>query len=322
MGIKTVKLKADEYFTIDDIKPIPYFLIGGRGTGKSWLAKHYVKDMVLDSDFAKKYLYVRINRNEIPTHDSWLMESGITESLPFDASDVQIKRGIPFAGAVSLEYVIPTGVEKQHIGYVASLETSALVKSGVYDDVGCIVFEEFLRRGLSAKQVDDYCFNFMEMIETVCRDREIPIFFIANTLNAFNPLMNAFNDYQVIKIFSENRRKNIAKGMFSDYLQGEQYTTADYDIRDFDYLFTLKCGNQPLSFYADRFTHKDILITSSNNNSKERLDLVYALQRDFLYSFSALKFLFDNDKTEVYFYSNIDSIKLKIRNKLTALLNL
>lgn len=322
MGIKTVKLKADEYFHLDEVLPLPYFLIGGRGTGKSYLVKEFTKNMVIESDFQKKYMYVRINKNEIPTHDSWLMESGITESLPFPATECVIKRGKPFAGAVSLEYMTLDGAESKHIGYVASLESSALVKSAVYEDVGCIIFEEFLRRGMNAKAIENYCFNFMEMIETVCRDREIPIFFIANTLNAYNPLLSAFNDYQVIKIFSEPRRKNIAKGMFSDYLTGEKYTTENYNIQDFDYLFTLKVDDIFLSFHADRFTHKDILVTNARGNKKERLDIVYALQRDFLYSFSAMKFLFDNDKTEVFFYTQIERVKLKIRNRLTALLNL
>lgn len=320
--IKTVKLKADEYFTLDEVLPIPYFLIGGRGTGKSYLVKEYVKNMLLDSDFNNKYLYVRIGRNEIHTHDSWLQESGITESLPFDYESCEIKRGKPYAGAVSLEYILPTGKEQKHIGYVASLETSALQKSGYYADVQCIVFEEFIRRGMNAKQIENYCFTFMELIETVMRDREIPIFFIANTLNAYNPLLNAFNDYQVIKIFSEPRRKNIAKGAFADYLQGELYTTENYNIEDFDYLFTINLDGKKMSFYADRFTHRDILVTNANSTKKERLDLLYVLQREFLYNFAALKFLFDSDKTEVYFYTNIDTIKLKIRNKLTTALNL
>lgn len=322
MAIKTVKLKSDEYFTLDKVLPIPYFLIGGRGTGKSYLVKNYVKDMLFASNFDRKYLYVRINRNEIPTHDSWLMESGITTELPFDAADCIVKRGKPFAGAVSLEYTLPTGTEQKHIGYVASLETSALVKSGVYADVDCIVFEEFIRRGMNASQIESYCFNFMEMVETVCRDREIPIFFIANTLNAYNPLLNAFKEYQVIKIFSEPRRKNIAKGMFADYLQGEKYTTENYNIDDFDYLFTIKLERGYQSYYVDRFSHRDILVTSANNNMKGRHDLVFVLQREFLYNFSAMKFLFDSDKTEVYFYTNIETIKLKIRNKLTSILNL
>lgn len=322
MGIRTVKLKSDEYFTLDEVLPIPYFLIGGRGTGKSFTVKDYIKTMLLESNFDKKYLYVRISRNEIHTHDSWLQESGITDQLPWDYSDCVIKRGKPYAGAVSLEYSLPTGTEQKHIGYVASLETSALQKSGFYADVGCIVFEEFIRRGMNAAQIENYCFTFLELIETVMRDREIPIFFIANTLNAYNPLLNAFNNYQVIKIFSEPRRKNIAQGKFASYLQGELYSTDDYNIEDFNYLFTLNFGGRYLSMYADRFTNRDILVTNANSNKQERLDIVFALQREFLYNFATLKFLFDSDKTEVFFYTNIDAVKLKIRNKLTALLKL
>lgn len=320
--IKTVKLKADEYFHLDEVKPIPYFLIGGRGTGKSYFVKNYVRDMVLESNFTKKYLYVRINKNEIHTHDSWMQESGITDMLPFDGEGCIIKRGKPYAGAVSLQYVLPTGTENKQIGYVASLETSALQKSGYYEDVGCIVFEEFIRRGFNAKAIEDYCFTFMELIETVMRDRKIPIFFIANSLNAYNPLLTAFKEYQVIKIFSEKRRENISDGVFASYLQGELYSTDDYNIADFDYLFTIKADDRYLSFYADRFLHRDILVTNANSTKSERVDIVNALQRDFLYNFSAMKYLFDNDRTEVFFYTNVDLIKTKIRSKLVNLLNL
>lgn len=320
--IKTIKLKSNEYFTLEHVEPVPYFLIGGRGTGKSYTVKNYVKKMLFDSNFERKYLYVRINRNELPTHDSWLEESNICNEMPFDCDNVQIKRGKPFAGATSLIYTLPTGEEQKHIGYVASLETSALIKSAVYSDVDCIIFEEFIRRGMSQKLIDAYCFSFMELIETVMRDRKIPIFFIANTLNAFNPLMNVFEEYYVYKIFSEKRRENLKDGIFTRYLQGELYTTNNYNIDDFAYLTTIKMSNgQYLSFYCDKYYFRDILVTSKNNTQDGRLDLFYMLQRDFMYNFSTMSFIFDNDKTEVFFYSNIDAIKLKIRNKLTKLTN-
>lgn len=318
--IKTIKLTAEEYFELNEVEPLPYFLIGGRGTGKSYTVKQYVKKMVINSNFEKKYLYVRIAKNELPTHDSWIEESGITTELPFDAENVHVRRGKPYAGATSLVYTLPTGEEDKHIGYVASLETSALIKSGVYSDVNCIIFEEFIRRGMSQKKIEEYCFNFAELLETVMRDRKIPIFFIANTLNAYNPLMELFEETRVYKIFTEKRRSNFKDGMFSRYLQGEMYHTGSYNIDDFEYLTTIKMKNgQPLSFYCDKYYFKDILVTSKNNNSDGRADLFYLLQRDFLYNFSTMSFLFDNDKTEVFFYTNIDSIKMKIRNKLLKL---
>lgn len=319
--IKTIKLKSDEYFSLDNVEPLPYFLIGGRGTGKSYTVKNYVKDMIIKSDFKHKYLYVRIAKNELSTHDSWLEESNICNELPFQCDNVIIRRGKPYASATSLVYTVPTGEEQKHIGYVASLETSALIKSGVYSDVNCIIFEEFIRRGMSQKKIDEYCFAFLELMETVMRERKIPIFFIANTLNAFNPLMNLFKEYYVYKIFTEQRRQNFKDGLFTQYLQGELYATGSYNIDDFFYLTTIKTSNgQNLSFYCDKYYYRDILITSKNNTQQERTDLLYLLQRDFLYNFSTMNFIFDNDKTEVFFYTNIESIKLKIRNRLTTLI--
>ena len=320
MQIRTVKLKSDEYFSLPEIRPIPYFLIGGRGTGKSYTVKQEVKKRLLSSFFKKKYLYVRISKNELPTHDSWLEESNILKELHFNVTEAEIKRGKPFAGATSIVYQTETGEGQKHIGYVASLETSALIKSGVYNDVDIIIFEEFLRRGLNEKQIEQYCFNFMELIETVMRDRQIPIFFIANTLNAFNPLMNAFTEYEIYKIFSENRRTNVAEGKFQSYLRGELYQTNDYNIEDFIYLTTIKVKDRHLSLYCDRYYYRDILITNAKSTKSERTDLLYELRRNFVYSFNTLNIIFDNDKTEIFFYTNIDSVKLKIRNALQTVL--
>ena len=318
--IKTIKLKSDEFFTLDEIRPIPYFLIGGRGTGKSYTVKNYIKKNLLSSFFKNKYLYVRIHKNELPTHDSWLEESGILNELPFNVVDAEIKRGKPFAGAASIVYNTETHEGAKHIGYVASLETSALIKSGVYSDVGAIVFEEFLRRGLSEKQIEQYCFNFMELIETVMRDRQIPIFFIANTLNAFNPLMTAFNEYEVYKIFSENRRTNVAEGKFQSYLRGELYSTNNYNIDDFEYLTNIKVNDRPLSLYIDKYYFRDILVTNAKNTKAGRMDLMYELRRQLVYSFSTINFIFDNDRTEIFFYSNIDKVKAKIRTALQSVI--
>lgn len=320
--IKTIKLKSTEYFTLDTVEPLPYFLVGGRGTGKSYLVKNYIKDMLLRSEFNDRYMYVRVSNNETKTHDSWLQESGICDEVPFDGENVRIVRGKPYGGAVSLAYELAGSTEYKHIGYVATLESSALLKSGFYGDVQCIVFEEFIRRGMSGRAIEEYCFNFAELIETVLRGRKVPIFFIANTLNAYNPLLTMFKDYNLYRIFSEQRRDNISNERIAKYLQGELYQDEKPLLEDFDYLFTIKTDRGYLSFYSDRFRHRDIYVTSKNSSLRERPDLLFVMQREFLYNFSALAFYFDTERTEVFFYSETNMIKTKIRNKLTSMFNL
>lgn len=320
--IQTIKLKADEFFTFPEkIQPLPYFLIGGRGTGKSYAVKHYVKDLLLKSNYARKYMYVRIQRNELATHDSWLAESGLLETLPEDVESAKIIRGKPYAGAVTLQVKYPiAGVQNRHIGYVSSLETSALIKSADYSDVDCIIFEEFIRRGFSTKAIEDYCFNFSELMETVVRERHIPMFFIANMLNAYNPLAQLFKESITYKIFSENRRENIKDTKFAQYLQGEMYSTDTYNIEDFEYMCTLKMSDGNfLSLYCDKFFNKDILITSKKQTKQQRDDLLFLLRPAFLYGFDRIKFYFDRDKTEMYFYENIMPIRMKIRNKIKSI---
>jgi len=312
--IKTIKLKSDEFFTLDEIKPLPYIIVGGRGTGKSYSVKKYVSDMCIKSNFKSKYMYVRTNKNEISTHDSWLYESGITTKLSSEFENVEIIRGKPTAGFTSLVYDTVNGKGIQHIGYVSSLENSALIKSGYYGDVDCIIFEEFIRNGFTQKQIENYTFNFLELVETVRRDREIPIFMIANNLNSFNPLLSAFSNFIYYKIFTDQRRNDIENSHFKKYLMGELYSTGSYNIDDFNYMYSIEVNNNILSLHVDKYYGRDILITNTKNNSRKRIDLLYNLKRNLVYNFDTMKFIFNNEKTEIFFYTNISKIKDKIRN--------
>ncbi|MCL2311010.1 MAG: hypothetical protein FWC41_00765 [Firmicutes bacterium] len=335
--IKTIKLKKNEFFSIANVENLPYFLVGGRGTGKSYFVKNYIKKMLIDSNFKDKYLYVRVSKNEINTHDSWLAETKLNEYISaLYNTDVQMLRGKPTAGNIILKYKMPIEEEseflsledfginnfkkvkyaevRQHIGYVASLESSALIKSGFYEDVKVIVFEEFIRFDIPKFQRDKMVFNFLELIETVCRNRQIPIFLIANSLNAYNPMLELFKEYRYYKIFTEARRDNLTNSLFSEYLQGETYATGSYNLSDFIYVTKIKVKDKILSIYLDKYYNRDFLITDKKVNTKERIDLLYDSRINLIYRFEIANFIFNSNSTEVFFYKHAAEVKDSLRS--------
>ena len=137
---------------------------------------------------------------------------------------------------------------------------------------------------------------------------------IANNLNAYNPLVSMFNEYRFYKIHTEPRRDNLADSAFKRYLEGSLYTTGNYNWDDFIYMDSISMPDNHLSLHCDRFFNRDILITNKQSNGLKRPDLLLNLERNLLYNFDTMRFIFNTERTEMYFYENIKAIKNKIRN--------
>ena len=320
MTRKTVKLKKEEYFELKEIENKPYFLIGGRGTGKSYTVKHFVKDMLIDSGFEKRFMYVRVSPQEIKTVDSWLQTTQLTKHVD-DMYALEhpsrIQRGKPYAGAVSITYRSGNRVEYVHVGYTTSLGTSALEKSADYPDVGCIIFEEFIRLDLamSPEMIQQYCFNFLELIETITRERKIPIFMIANNLAAYNPLLHAFKDAILIKIFTEPRREIYSEGLFHDYLSGERYTLIKPKAEDFEPMFKFTVKGKRLVMCVDKYRGRDYYITDKRTTQEYNEKAMWNSEPCLVYEFEKQHFHFNSPFTETHFYNNIPEVKQRIRAK-------
>ena len=315
--IKNIYLKKEEYFNIEVLEKKPVFIVGGRGVGKSYTIKNHVVKNLLKNKFKSKVLYVRINKNEIPTSDTWFLESLNLLKLK-NNKNLRIKRGVPHSGCTSITYdIYKKGKKKEivrHIAYNVSLETSATIKSAVYKDVDIIVFEEFLRSDLNKNLINKYCFNFLELIETVSRGRKMPIIMIGNNLQNYNPLFNVFKDYDFYRLKTETRRENISEGLFSKYLEGNNYSIKPKN-EDYVYLFHVKHNNKRYNFHVDRYKYKDIYITD-NILKNARTDILYSIANNMIYNYENNIYLFKDSKIEELFYDNFQDIYKKVKINL------
>lgn len=311
MDTLTIKLQENEYFNIDvsNEKDI-YFINGGRGVGKSFFVKEYVKQIVKKG---RKFMYVRGKRDELATIHTWLQETNLHNTFGFDGEFV---RGIPFANAISFR---PLEKNKddfiEHIGYSVSLESSTFLKSGFYNDVDVIIFEEYSRFNQTYNKELEQTNNFIELIETVARERKIKIFCISNNIKAISPLEEIFKDASnavKYKVFNKNKKRGVLSGVKSNYLgylQGEQLENEYVNLNEYFYIYNIKMLGEDLGIYKHKYLNEFAFNLEKNRKIFDKLELLNCSFkfRDRLLNFS-------NYKTEIFVRKNIELL-LKLINK-------
>lgn len=265
MLTKTIKLKQNEFTDFKDEFNEHDFIIlsGARGSGKSYpVAKETSRLLVENPEGI--FIYMRIRKQELATFIGWCRDLELEEISGCEKN--LLTRGSPTAGDIKLTGLNvvekevtgkdgkPEIIEVEEIaferviGKCISLETSADVKSGKYDNVLTIVFEEYLQANMNPKLEKKYVFNFLENVESIYRNRPKRIRAIGNTLKSI-PLFDQaieeltpkkFKNPIKIKIFREDPDNKHNK--FLAYLNGEVYDDDDYevDIDEFVPLFMTK----------------------------------------------------------------------------------
>lgn len=315
MLVETIKLKEDEYFNIDIENNVDiYFINGGRGVGKSYFVKQYVADQIKKG---KKFMYVRGKNNELATSISWLEETNIQNTFGFDG---QFIRGKPYAGALSFSPFKKDEVATmEHIGYTISLESSALIKSGNYEDVTTIVFEEYARVNQKYKDELQQTINFFELIETVARDRKIKIFCLANNIRTVSPLEEMFqnaNNVKKIKVFKKTPKNGVLAGIqqqYIDYLQGEQLDDSYINLKEYDAIYNLKIKDKTIVVYKHRYLNNMIAfnIEQPKKNINDKLEL---LNNTFKLEDKPL--FFSNYQSELFIRKNFKEVIQVIKKEL------
>lgn len=310
----TYKLKEDEFynFELDPTKDI-YFIIGGRGVGKSYSIKHHIKKEI---EKGNKFMYVRGKKAELATAITWLEETNLQNSFGFEGS---FKRGKPFANALSFTPIQADEVAcSHHIGYTVSLEDSALIKSGVFNDVTTIVFEEYVRHNQSYKQEVQHAINFFELVETVARERNIKVFCLSNNVRAISPLEEIFADAKnaiKIKIFKKVDKKGVLSNVqnkFIEYLQGEQLIDEYVNLNEFIAFYSFKYLDQNVVLYRHIFDSKMIAFNIEQTQIKcNKYDL---LKNTF--KMEDKQVFFSNFKTEKFVRKNFSDIISLIKKEV------
>ena len=153
------------------------FLIGERGVGKTYsTTKFFV------NQFKKKgyqFAYIRRYKTELKKAIPKFFDSMIKDDVFPD--DNLYHKGDTFY------------CNHHVIGYAMTLTTAQNLKGDNFPNVKYIMFDEFIIENGQHHYLQDEVVNFLGLIETIARTRDINIFMLGNAVNIVNPYFLFFN---------------------------------------------------------------------------------------------------------------------------------
>lgn len=159
------------------------FVVGGRGTGKTYGALEYVRKQALDG---KKFIYMRRTQDQVDkiSQDDFSPFKSVDE-LTGTITTVQKMAGKTFS-------FIDAPSDKT-LGYCFALSTFAKMRGFDASDVSTLVFDEFIPEK-HERQIKNEAEAFFNAVETINRNRELtggePLqcVLLSNANNMGNPL--------------------------------------------------------------------------------------------------------------------------------------
>lgn len=325
MIIKTHKYGVGEFFTVNDLNPDTpiHLLTGARNSGKSVTAKNFCAELAAND---RKFAYIRGRKSELFTVMSWLDEidkakfCGISTPYFFE-----FIRGKPKSGDISIRYQLyeDEEIEQKLIGYCYSLENSSNIKSGFYNDVDAIVFEEFARHDMTRQQEITLGFVFAELIETVVRpdnNDPIPIFLISNNMYGVSEieLMLANSPYVTkYKIFKKRKEGGLMASMgqgIKEYMEGEKLPTERPKLPHYNLFYNMLVNGVNMGFFKHK--HLPMYTIRSGNFKADLGHRNKAFLLDFGMKIYDVNILFNSDRDELLYKRNFPHIKNHIEGVL------
>ena len=213
------------------------FILGMRGGGKTygslkWCIEKHLK--ARDKGEKWQFLYVR--------------------RLKAELEKLTISRGGRLFNAVQKEFPEHTFKAESNvlycddeiIGYAQPLSTASILKSDSFPDVKVIIFDEFIidNRG-TYHYLKDEVTKFLDLYETIARNRDVTVFFLSNAITVTNPYFDFFHldkprngniqrfgkDKQILvqNFVSEQLSAMKKQSRFGSIIQGTEYLEYAYD---------------------------------------------------------------------------------------------
>lgn len=166
-------------------------LLGERSNGKSYAAKEHCI-MQAWKDHACRFVYLR--RWDIEIRPS-LVEQYFKDAPISVITDGECDGVIVNAGKIYLTHADDQGkpVRVLQVGYTMALSAEQHYKSGAYDDVQNVIFEEVIS---SSYYLPREPLALMQLISTIARRRSIQVWMIGNTISRMCPY---FSEWSLIK---------------------------------------------------------------------------------------------------------------------------
>lgn len=268
---------------------------GPRGTGKSFRVKKFAIDNYIRT--GGKFLYIRRYKKE--------MKKALFKG-PNPVFFKGLVNKIPKYKKMNLtnnyDSFLMGKENPETIGYTSILSTATVEKSGEFDDVNLVIFDEYLIvGGLYHYLKNEITDCFLELVESVIRTRNGKIILLGNSSTVFNPYRMYFNIPEGKHIYYDKERniyyEHIINEKFAHYkettpvgrlIKGTAY--GNYNInndflgdntnfiqqkpRDSKFIFTIKINNMILGIWK---LNKYMYVTTEYNPN---FPIMFAFSKD------------------------------------------
>ena len=197
-------------------------IIGERGVGKSYTSKKHVINRFIKK--GEEFVYLRRYKTELKSSVPKFFDD-IKANNEFPNYKMNVKNNLFY-------------IDDKIAGYALPLSTANILKSTSFAKVKTIIFDEFI--------IDKGCYHylqneveqFLDIIETVGRLRDIKVFMLGNAISITNPYFTYFNlslpynsDIALFKdgsilvnyIKNENYREVKKASRFGKLIEGTEY---------------------------------------------------------------------------------------------------
>ena len=218
-------LSSTFYYTLQRVlsyNALINIIIGERGVGKSYTTKKYVINRFIKK--GEEFVYLRRYKTELKSSVPKFFDDIIANN-EFPEATLKVKNNLFY-------------INDKIAGYALPLSTANILKSTSFARVKTIVFDEFI--------IDKGCYHylqneveqFLDVIETVGRLRDIKVFLLGNAISITNPYFTYFNlslpynsDVALFKdgsilvnyIKNENYREVKKASRFGKLIEGTEY---------------------------------------------------------------------------------------------------
>lgn len=152
------------------------FLIGPRGVGKTYGIKKFSINDFLKHD--NQWAYIRRYKSEIEKIDNYFDALIRNDEYPDHALEVKKDKFI---------------IDQKTAGWAIPLSTAKILKSSEFAGVKNIIYDEFLIDKGTHRYLRNEVFDFLDIIETLARLRDVRVFLLANAISTSNPYFDFFH---------------------------------------------------------------------------------------------------------------------------------
>ena len=176
------------YFTLDKIlsyNALISIILGERGVGKSYGAKKFVAKRFINK--GKQFVYLRRYKTELQKamKDNKFWHQILNDK---DPEMYKIMQNHKFSNSKDT-----MSIDNKICGYAIPLSVANILKSSTYDNVDTIIFDEFIIDKGTYHYLQNEVIQFLDVIETIARLRDIRVIMLGNAISITNPYFNFLN---------------------------------------------------------------------------------------------------------------------------------